>query len=47
MPTVIDKSAQGQSEIGVSAGKRGLEIQLAPEQLAAAINAKFTSITAE
>lgn len=47
LPTVIDKSAQGQSEIGVSAGKRGLEIQLAPEQLAAAINAKFTSITAE
>ncbi|CAM4229934.1 Cys-tRNA(Pro) deacylase [Vibrio agarivorans] len=47
LPTVIDATAKPQSEIGVSAGKRGLEIQLAPEQLANVIGAKFASITAE
>ncbi|MDR9828810.1 Cys-tRNA(Pro) deacylase [Vibrio sp. FNV 38] len=47
LPTVIHQSAENQITIAVSAGKRGLEIQLAPALLAKAVDAKFALITAE
>lgn len=42
--TVIDGSAEHQSSILVSAGKRGVEIELAPADLAKITNAKFFQI---
>ncbi|WP_201615525.1 Cys-tRNA(Pro) deacylase [Psychrobacter urativorans] len=42
--TVIDSSAQDQPTIYVSAGRRGLEIELSPQQLAKTLNARFAEI---
>lgn len=45
LKTIIDKSSLQFSTIFVSAGKRGLEIELAAQELAKAINGKFADIT--
>jgi len=45
LPTFIDASAVGQQTICVSAGKRGLEIELSPEDLAKLTRAEFVSLT--
>jgi Cys-tRNA(Pro)/Cys-tRNA(Cys) deacylase len=45
LTTVIDASAQKQLTIYVSAGRRGLEIELPPQQLAATLKARYTEIT--
>lgn len=45
LTTVIDASAQTQDMIYVSAGKRGLEIGLAPSDLAQLTHATFAAIT--
>ena len=42
--TIIDSSAQDQATIYVSAGRRGLEIELSPQQLADTLNARFVDI---
>ncbi|WP_432169900.1 Cys-tRNA(Pro) deacylase [Streptomyces sp. 1222.5] len=39
LPTVLDGSAQGHTTICVSAGRRGLEVELAPTDLAKLTNA--------
>ena len=39
LPTVLDASAEGQPTVCVSAGRRGLEIELAPGDLAALTDA--------
>ncbi len=44
LTTVIDLSAQDQPSVYVSAGRRGLEIELPPTQLAATLNAPFEDI---
>lgn len=44
-PTYIDTSAQDFSSILVSAGKRGLQIELAPEDLANLVDGTFADIT--
>lgn len=44
LTTVIHQSAESQATIYVSAGKRGLEIELPPQQLADTLSAKFTDI---
>lgn len=46
LPTFIDSSAEPQTSICVSAGKRGLEIELAPQDLAALTRARFVPLTA-
>jgi Cys-tRNA(Pro)/Cys-tRNA(Cys) deacylase len=46
LPTFIDSSAEPQTSICVSAGKRGLEIELAPKDLAALTRAQFVPLTA-
>ena len=43
--TIIDISAKDKSTIYVSAGRRGLEIELPPLQLAATLSAHFEDIT--
>ncbi|WP_440455038.1 Cys-tRNA(Pro) deacylase [Psychrobacter sp. ASPA161_9] len=43
--TIIDISAKDQSTIYVSAGRRGLEIELPPSQLAETLTARFEDIT--
>ena len=43
--TVIDSSAQTLASMYVSAGKRGLEIELSPSQLANSLGASFAQIT--
>jgi Cys-tRNA(Pro)/Cys-tRNA(Cys) deacylase len=43
---VIDESAQGFETVYVSAGKRGLQVQLTPADLAAAAGASFAAISA-
>ncbi|WP_201598400.1 Cys-tRNA(Pro) deacylase [Psychrobacter vallis] len=47
LKTVIDRSAQTQSMIYVSGGRRGLEIELPPMQLAETLAAHFDTITDE
>lgn len=44
LATVIDISAQMQPSIYVSAGRRGLEIELPPAQLAKTLAARFANI---
>ncbi|MDN5566601.1 MAG: Cys-tRNA(Pro) deacylase [Psychrobacter sp.] len=44
LATIIDSSAQDQATIYVSAGRRGLEIELPAQQLADTLNARFDDI---
>ncbi|MGB1091361.1 MAG: Cys-tRNA(Pro) deacylase [Oceanobacter sp.] len=44
LPTVIDQSAETLERMNVSAGRRGLEIQLAPTDLAKLTRATFADI---
>jgi len=44
-PTYIDITAKNFDSILVSAGKRGLQIELAPEDLANLVNGDFADIT--
>lgn len=44
LKTVLDESAMVQSTIFVSAGRRGLEIELSPQDLVASLNAHSSSI---
>ena len=47
LKTVIDSSAQAQTTIYVSGGRRGLEIELPPTQLATVLAAHFDTISDE
>lgn len=44
LPTLIDQSAQNFDTIFCSGGRRGLEIELSPADLADALNATFTDL---
>ncbi|TXC94413.1 Cys-tRNA(Pro) deacylase [Streptomyces sp. ISID311] len=44
LPTVVDASAQGRPTVCVSAGRRGLEVELAPEDLVALTGARVAAI---
>ena len=44
LPTVVNVSAQAQASIYVSGGRRGLEIELPPEQLASTLASRFADI---
>ena len=44
LPTVIDSTVRGLEQMFVSAGRRGLEIELAPLDLATLCNAEFKPI---
>ena len=46
-PTYFDSSALTHDKIHVSAGKRGLQMSVNPEELASVVRGKFESITAE
>ncbi|MDA7747115.1 Cys-tRNA(Pro) deacylase [Psychromonas sp.] len=45
LTTLIDVSAELLADIYVSAGKRGLEIQLSPQDLASLLTARFIKLT--
>ena len=45
LPTIIDSSAQNLESINVSAGRRGLEIELSAQDLQRLISAKFVDIS--
>ncbi|WP_430461301.1 Cys-tRNA(Pro) deacylase [Thalassolituus sp. LLYu03] len=47
LPTVIDDSAKELARMHVSAGRRGLEIALAPDDLASLTRGQFAPLTAE
>ncbi|WFE25054.1 Cys-tRNA(Pro) deacylase [Solwaraspora sp. WMMD791] len=44
LPTVLDASACGYAEVYVSAGRRGLQLSIAPGDLAAVADARFAPI---
>lgn len=44
LPTVVDESALGYSTVFVSAGRRGLQVELAPSDLVALTNAGTAAI---
>lgn len=44
LPSVIDESAKAMETIFVSAGRRGLEVELAPAALLALTDARFAVI---
>ena len=44
LPTVLDATAEPQAVIYVSAGKRGLEVELSPKDLAQLTRGKFADI---
>lgn len=46
LPTIIDISATRYDQINISAGKRGLEIELSPDNLATLTRGSFAAITA-
>ncbi|EAE5404800.1 Cys-tRNA(Pro) deacylase, partial [Listeria monocytogenes] len=46
-PTFIDNSAESLDTILISAGKRGLQIELAPTDLKKVVRAEFAMITEE
>lgn len=46
LPVVVDTSAQRFGTVFVSAGKRGLQVELAPDDLVRAANARFAPIAA-
>lgn len=46
LTTIVDDSAQAFDRIFVSAGRRGLEIELAPADLVKLVNGQFASIQA-
>ena len=45
LPTVVDESALAFASIHVSAGRRGLELELAPEDLVRLTGARVTRVT--
>lgn len=45
LPTVIDASAQAFARINVSGGRRGLELELSPQDLAHLTRASYATIT--
>lgn len=45
LKTIVDQSAESFPTIYVSAGRRGLEIELAPRQLTALTSGKFAALT--
>ncbi|WP_299809810.1 Cys-tRNA(Pro) deacylase [uncultured Shewanella sp.] len=47
LPTVIDQSAATLAKMFVSGGRRGLDIELAPEDIKLLLKAQFAPITAE
>lgn len=46
-PTYFDSSALTHDKVHVSAGKRGLQMSVNPEELASVVRGKFESITAD